>query len=79
VERRHAAGRFVGGSVRLRSLAVMTTAWLLVSVVAGPVFGLLGQITRTMPVPGRRWPPVSRADCCPARAGRRSPRHHPGS
>ena len=31
----------------LRSLAVMTTAWLLLSVVAGPVLGLLGQMTRT--------------------------------
>ncbi|MEV0898295.1 hypothetical protein [Actinoplanes sp. NPDC049802] len=35
----------------LRSVAVMTTAWLLVSMVAGPVLGLLGQMTRTARVP----------------------------
>jgi len=30
----------------------MTAAWLLISVVAGPVLGLLGYLTRAMPVPG---------------------------
>jgi hypothetical protein len=55
VSRRWSGGTLQDGSSAdrygLRSLAVMTTAWLLVSVVAGPVFGLLGQMTRTMPVP----------------------------
>lgn len=36
----------------LRSLAIMTTAWLVVSMVAGPVLGLLGQLSKTRPVPG---------------------------
>jgi hypothetical protein len=56
VSRRWSGGTLQDGSSAdrygLRSLAVMTTGWLLVSVVAGPVFGLLGQMTRTMPVPG---------------------------
>ena len=47
-----ASRRWNGGSLYgLRSLAVMTAAWLLVSVVAGPSLGLLGQMTRTAPVP----------------------------
>jgi hypothetical protein len=53
VSRRWSGGTLQDGSSAdrygLRSLAVMTTAWLLVSVVAGPVLGLLGQMTRTMP------------------------------
>lgn len=56
VSRRWSGGTLQDGSSAdrygLRSLAVMTTAWLLVSVVAGPLFGLLGQMTKTMPVPG---------------------------
>jgi hypothetical protein len=49
-----ASRRWSGGSLvdGLRSVAVMTAAWLLVSVVAGPSLGLLGQMTRTAPVPG---------------------------
>ncbi|MCU7730447.1 hypothetical protein ODJ79_42585 [Actinoplanes sp. KI2] len=46
--------RWSGGSpgdwYGLRSLAVMTTAWLLVSMVAGPSLGLLGRMTRTAPM-----------------------------
>jgi hypothetical protein len=56
VSRRWSGGTLQDGSSAdrygLRSLAVITTAWLLVSVVAGPVLGLLGQMTKTMPVPG---------------------------
>jgi hypothetical protein len=56
VSRRWSGGTLQDGSSAdrygLRSLAVMTTAWLLVSVVAGSVLGLLGQMTRTSPVPG---------------------------
>ena len=56
VSRRWSGGTLQDGSSAdrygLRSLAVMTAVWLLVSVVAGPVFGLLGQMTRTMPMPG---------------------------
>ena len=56
VSRRWSGGTLQDGSSGdghgLRSLTVMTTAWLLTSMVAGPVFGLLGQMTRTMPVPG---------------------------
>lgn len=55
VSRRWSGGYLVDGSSAdwygLRSLAVMTTAWLLVSMVAGPSLGLLGQMTRTAPVP----------------------------
>jgi hypothetical protein len=55
VSRRWSGGYLVDGSSAdwygLRSLAVMTTAWLLVSMVAGPVLGLLGQMTRTARVP----------------------------
>ncbi|MEU4242385.1 hypothetical protein [Actinoplanes sp. NPDC026619] len=55
VSRRWSGGSLQDGSSAdwygLRSLAVMTTAWLLISVIAGPVFGLLGRLTRTMPVP----------------------------
>jgi hypothetical protein len=55
VSRRWSGGSLVDGSSAdwygLRSLAVMTTAWLLVSLVAGPSLGLLGQMTRTAPVP----------------------------
>jgi hypothetical protein len=51
VSRRWSGGYLVDGSSAdrygLRSLAVMTMAWLLVSVVAGPSLGLLGQMTRT--------------------------------
>ncbi len=35
----------------LRSVRVMTTAWLLVSAVAGPSLGLLGRMTRTARLP----------------------------
>jgi hypothetical protein len=49
VSRRWSGGSLMDG---LRSVAVMTAAWLLVSVVAGPSLGLLGQMTRTAPVPG---------------------------
>jgi hypothetical protein len=55
VSRRWSGGSLVDGSSAdwygLRSLAVMTTAWLLVSMVAGPSLGLLGQMTRTARVP----------------------------
>ena len=55
VSRRWSGGSLMDGSSAdrygLRSLAVMTTAWLLVSMVAGPSLGLLGQMTRTAPVP----------------------------
>ncbi|GAA2854280.1 hypothetical protein Acy02nite_49370 [Actinoplanes cyaneus] len=55
VSRRWSGGSLVDGTSAdrygLRSLAVMTTAWLLVSVVAGPVLGLLGRTTRTARVP----------------------------
>ncbi|WP_250038402.1 hypothetical protein [Paractinoplanes maris] len=54
VSRRWSGGTLVDGSsadgYALRSLAVTTLAWLLISVVAGPIMGLLGQITRTAPV-----------------------------
>ncbi|MET0417550.1 MAG: DUF6518 family protein [Actinoplanes sp.] len=36
----------------LRSVAVMTTAWLVVSLIAGPMLGLLGHSTRTARAPG---------------------------
>ncbi|GIF00980.1 hypothetical protein Ari01nite_84440 [Paractinoplanes rishiriensis] len=56
VSRRWSGGYLQDGSSAdqygLRSVAVMTTAWLVVSVVAGPVLGLLGQMSKTMPVPG---------------------------
>lgn len=56
VSRRRSGGWLVDGSSAdwygLRSVAVMTTAWLLVSMVAGPALGLLGRMTRTAPVPG---------------------------
>ncbi|MEU4625445.1 hypothetical protein AB0G04_36425 [Actinoplanes sp. NPDC023801] len=49
--RRWSGGYLVNGSSSdrygLRSLAVMTMAWLLVSMVAGPSLALLGQMTRT--------------------------------
>jgi len=55
VSRRWSGGYLADGSSAngygLRSLAVMTTAWLLVSMVAGPSLGLLGRVTRTAPVP----------------------------
>lgn len=55
VSRRWSGGTLVDGSSAdwygLRSLAVMTTAWLLVSVVAGPSLGLLGHMTRTARLP----------------------------
>ncbi len=55
IGRRWSGGYLVDGSSLsshgLRSVAVMTTAWLLVSVVAGPVLGLLGQMTRTARLP----------------------------
>ncbi|GIF09301.1 hypothetical protein [Actinoplanes siamensis] len=55
VSRRWSGGYLADGSSAdwygLRSVAVMTTAWLLVSMVAGPVLGLLGQMTRTTRVP----------------------------
>jgi hypothetical protein len=55
VSRRWSGGYLVDGSSAgwygMRSLAVMTTAWLLVSMVAGPSLGLLGQMTRTARLP----------------------------
>jgi len=55
VSRRWSGGTLADGSsadgYALRSLAVTTTAWLLISVLAGPVLGLLGRMTRTAPVP----------------------------
>lgn len=55
VSRRWSGGYLADGSSAdwygLRSVAVMTTAWLLVSMVAGPVLGLLGQMTRTARAP----------------------------
>jgi hypothetical protein len=55
ISRRWSGGYLVDGSSAdgygLRSLAVMTTAWLLVSMVAGPSLGLLGQMTRTARLP----------------------------
>ncbi|MEU4561824.1 hypothetical protein AB0F72_25860 [Actinoplanes sp. NPDC023936] len=55
VSRRWSGGTLVDGSSGdwhgLRSLAIMTTAWLLVSVVAGPSLGLLGHLTRTARLP----------------------------
>lgn len=55
VSRRWSGGSLADGSSAdrygLRSLAVMTVAWLLVSAVAGPSLGLLGWTTRTAPVP----------------------------
>jgi hypothetical protein len=51
--------RWIGGALAdgssangyaLRSLAITTTAWLLISVLAGPVLGLLGWMTRTASV-----------------------------
>jgi hypothetical protein len=47
VSRRWSGGSLVDG---LRSVAIMTTAWLLISVIAGPALGLLGHLTRTAPV-----------------------------
>ena len=56
VSRRWSGGSLADGSsadgYALRSLAVTTTAWLLISVFAGFVIGLLGRLTRTAPVPG---------------------------
>jgi len=56
ISRRWSGGYLVDGSSAdwygLRSLAVMTTAWLLVSVVAGPSLGLLGRMARTARLPG---------------------------
>ena len=55
VSRRWSGGSLVDGSSAdwygLRSLAVMTAAWLLVSAVVGPSLGLLGWMTRTAPAP----------------------------
>jgi hypothetical protein len=55
VSRRWSGGTLADGSsgdaYGLRSLAVMTTAWLLVSTVAGSALGLLGRMTRTARVP----------------------------
>lgn len=56
VSRRWSGGSLQDGSSAdwygLRSLAVMTTAWLVISLVAGPVLGLLGHLVKAMPVPG---------------------------
>jgi hypothetical protein len=56
ISRRWSGGTLADGSSAhwsgLRSLAVMTTAWLLVSMVAGPLLGLLGQMTRTARLAG---------------------------
>ncbi|BBH70169.1 hypothetical protein ACTI_68540 [Actinoplanes sp. OR16] len=55
VSRRWSGGTLVDGSSAdgygLRSLAVMTTVWLLISVDAGPALGLLGRATRTARLP----------------------------
>lgn len=55
ISRRWSGGSLVDGSSAdwygLRSLGVMTTAWLLVSMVAGPSLGLLGQLARTARLP----------------------------
>jgi len=55
VSRRWSGGSPADGSsgdgYGLRSLAVMTTAWLAISMIAGPSLGLLGQVTRAAPVP----------------------------
>ncbi|MEU4156447.1 hypothetical protein [Actinoplanes sp. NPDC026670] len=55
ISRRWSGGTLADGSSAdwygLRSLAVMTTAWLLVSVVAGPSLGLMGQMARTARLP----------------------------
>ncbi|MGW4945041.1 hypothetical protein ACWEOZ_26015 [Actinoplanes sp. NPDC004185] len=55
VSRRWSGGWLADGSsadgYALRSLAITTAAWLLISVLAGAVLGLLGQLTRTAPVP----------------------------
>ncbi|WP_203786705.1 hypothetical protein [Paractinoplanes rishiriensis] len=56
VSRRWSGGTLQDGTsgdmYGLRSLAIMTTAWLVVSMVAGPVLGLLGQLSKTRPAPG---------------------------
>ncbi|MEU8660413.1 hypothetical protein [Actinoplanes philippinensis] len=55
ISRRWSGGTLVDGSSAdrygLRSLAIMTTAWLLVSMVAGPSLGLLGQLARAARLP----------------------------
>lgn len=55
ISRRWSGGTLADGSSAdwygLGSLAVMTTAWLLVSMVAGPALGLLGQLARTARLP----------------------------
>jgi hypothetical protein len=55
ISRRWSGGVLVDGSSAdgygLRSVAVMTTAWLLVSMVAGPSLGLVGQLTRAARLP----------------------------
>ena len=55
VSRRWSGGRLADGSWGgwhgLLSVAVMTAAWLLISALAGPALGLLGQLTRTSSVP----------------------------
>jgi hypothetical protein len=51
VSRRWSGGTLEDGTSAnlqgLRSVAVMTTVWLVGSVIAGPVFGLLGHLVRT--------------------------------
>jgi hypothetical protein len=55
VSRRWSGGTLFDGSPAdwhgLRSVALMTAAWLVVSAVAGPSFGLLGHLTRTARTP----------------------------
>lgn len=56
VSRRWSGGTLADGSSAdwygLRSVAVMTAAWLLVSAIAGPSLGLLGRMTRAACRPG---------------------------
>lgn len=56
VSRRWSGGSLADGSSAdlygLRSLAIMTAAWLMASLIAGPMLGLLGHRTRTTQTPG---------------------------
>ncbi|MEV4283573.1 hypothetical protein [Actinoplanes xinjiangensis] len=55
ISRRWSGGTLADGSSAhwygLRSLAIMTTAWLLASMIAGPSLGLLGRMTRIARLP----------------------------
>jgi hypothetical protein len=56
VSRRWSGGYLADGSSAdlygLRSVALMTAAWLVVSLIAGPMLGLLGHKTQTTQTPG---------------------------